>query len=662
MLYGKQILLGAITLIATLGSRSMVHGQPQAVPLPAPGAASPPPQFRPLTEADAQADLAELKSAAAAVDQRFATAGDSAEGWKTYLSWAAFEAELQKPKPDPAALADVLEKLGAGYDGLELKWFANLRNVLGNYLFVSVPDGKLPDTGKEQINALVQELGALGANPTTDQANDVANRVLWLDRFRQAPELVKEARGRFSVPNFSTHIGKVVVDLGIGGPVDDVAPIDDVILGTTIHGTGRTVGQTRAALDADPGTAAKFATFDAVLNAVNSSNSIGRNGPVCIYTTGQTTLCAWKRFWIDETGVHDLPAVTSAQTCTSINNIVSIKGRRMVENIAWRRAGKQKAEAEAIAGQHAQYRLAARVDAQADPQIADANKRFETKLRAPLDERRAFPQSLKFSTPPSALAIDGQTVAEAQLAAPNAPPQLACQADPSRAESIIAVSVHESAVNNLAENVLTGMRLSDDMVQRWAVELTGSVPEKLKPDQNQEPFTVVFPPERIPRLRPVEVSFADNCFSITIHGQEFISGDRHLRSMNVAASYKFAKTADGYKAVRQGDVQIYDFGKKPGDKTKRSAREQGIYTAVKAKFGKVFEPEIKLKGFKFAQGKLAATGQWAPQEIIAQNGWLAIGYARAGTSSAAASSSRDVVTANRPAATRRVPSDEYARR
>ena len=77
MLYGKQILLGAITLIATLGSRSMVHGQPQAAPLPAPSAASPAPQFRPLTEADAQADLAELKSAAAAVDQRFATAGDS---------------------------------------------------------------------------------------------------------------------------------------------------------------------------------------------------------------------------------------------------------------------------------------------------------------------------------------------------------------------------------------------------------------------------------------------------------------------------------------------------------------------------------------------------------------------------------------------------------
>lgn len=637
MLHGKQILLVVIALIATLGGRSMVCGKPPAAPAPAPAtAASLTPQFRPLTEADVQDDLVQVKAAAAALDQRFATAGASAEDWKTYLSWPDFEAELQKPKPDPAALAKVLEKLAAGYDGLELKWFADLRNALVNYVFVAVPEPQLPAKTKDQINALARELGALGPNPTMGQANDVANHVLWLDRFRQAPELVKEARGRFSMPNFGMRIGKQVLDLGIGGPVDDVAPIDDVILGTAIHGTGHTVGQTRAALDADPDTAAKFATFDAVTHAVNYSNNVGRNGPVCIYTTGQTTLDAWKRLWIDAAGVHDLPAVTSARTCTSINDIVSIKGRRMVEKIAWRRAGQQKCEAEAIAGQHAECRFAARVDAQADPQVADASQRYQTKIHAPLDEHRAFPQSLKFSTLSWALAIEGQTMTEAQLAAPNAPPQLACLADASRAESIITVCLHESAVNNLAENVLTGMRLTDDMVQRWAMDLTGSVPEKLKPDQNQEPFTAVFPPEGIPRLRPVEVSFADNVFSITIHGQEFISGDRRLRRMNVAASYKFFKTPDGYKAVRQGEVQIYDFDKKPGEKVKRSAGELIVQRAVKSKFGKVFEPEIKLQGFKFAQGKLAATGQWVPQEIIAQNGWLAIAYARPATGGAVA--------------------------
>ena len=56
---------------------------------------------------------------------------------------------------------------------------------------------------------------------------------------------------------------------------------------------------------------------------------------------------------------------------------------------------------------------------------------------------------------------------------------------------------------------------------------------------------------------------------------------------------------------------------------------------MQTKFGKIFEPEIKLQGFKFAQGKLATAGQFVPREIISQHGWLVIGYGRAGSSGAA---------------------------
>ncbi len=301
----------------------------------------------------------------------------------------------------------------------------------------------------------------------------------------------------------------------------------------------------------------------------------------------------------------------------------------MVENIAWRRAGKQKSEAEAIAGQHAAARLRARVDAQADPTVAEANQRFQSKVRGPLDERRVFPQALKFfyaGFGPGDRRPDGRD--RPNWRRPR--PRRSWPARPTAAQagSIIAVCVHESAINNLAENVLTGMRLNDDMVQRWAVELTGTVPEKLKSEENQEPFTIVFPPERIPRVPPITVSFADNGFSITLRGQEYYTGDRKQPGMDITANYKFAKTPGGYKAVRQGDLLIYGFGQKPG--TKRALKQQAIYTALQSKFGKVFEPEIKFKGFKFAQGRLATTGQWVPEEIISQDGWLEICYARGG--------------------------------
>ena len=171
------------------------------------------------------------------------------------------------------------------------------------------------------------------------------------------------------------------------------------------------------------------------------------------------------------------------------------------------------------------------------------------------------------------------------------------------------------------------------MVQHWAVGLTGKVPDELKPESNQEPFTIVFPPEQIPRVPPITVSFADNGFSVTLRGQEYYTGDRKQPGMNITANYKFEKTPDGYKAVRQGDLLIYGFGQKPG--TRRSLRQQAIYTALQSKFGKLFKPQMKLKGFQFAEGKLAATGQWTPQEIISENGWLAICYARAASSGTA---------------------------
>ena len=352
------------------------------------------PQFRPLTEANVQDALAQVKAAAAALDQRFATAGTSADGWKEYLSWDQFKGELQKAKPDKAVLSDVYDKLAAGYEGLELKWFANLRTALGNYLQVAalVGNSDLEAAFKSQVEELTQQIKSLSAHPTTDETRKIADHLVWLETARQAPELVREIRQRFSMPNFHAQLGGELLGMGVGGPIDDVAPVDDVILGTVIHGTGHTVGQTKASLTPNPA----FATFDALLDAVNDSNNVGRNGPVCIYSTGRTCLSANKRFWLDEAGLHAHPAQAAAEAHTTINNIVSIKGRKFVEKIAWRKAGKQLGQAEAIASQHAASRLGARVNAQADPLIQKANEQFEAKGRKPLDEHRGVSPRIEF--------------------------------------------------------------------------------------------------------------------------------------------------------------------------------------------------------------------------------------------------------------------------
>ena len=353
-------------------------------------------------------------------------------------------------------------------------------------------------------------------------------------------------------------MGGELIGASIGGPIDDVAPISDCILGTAIQGMGHTIGQTTTSLSPNPA----FATFDAISDAMNYSNNVGRNQQVCIYSTGQTWLGADKRLWLDEDGLHAHPASAAAQAHTTITNIVADSGSRLVERIAWRRAEDQLGEAQAIASQHAAARMGDRVNNQADLSIQKANELYR-KFREPLDERQVFPHDLTFDTLPSALEIHGVEARPSQLASPSVPPELTEPAD-------VLFRIHQSMINNVAEIVLTGMRLDDTMVRHFATDMLGRLPEQLQPDQ--EPFTVVFPQEAVPRVEPITVSFADNGLTVTLRGQEYIANGRVQPGMDVTATYKFEKTPEGYKAVRQGDLQIYGFGQVPGASGRRARR------------------------------------------------------------------------------------------
>ena len=89
----------AVAILATLGAQNLVWGQAADPPRCGCWRSNAAPQFRPLTEADVQDALARVKAAADALDQRFATAGTSADGWKEYLSWDKFKANCKRPSP-----------------------------------------------------------------------------------------------------------------------------------------------------------------------------------------------------------------------------------------------------------------------------------------------------------------------------------------------------------------------------------------------------------------------------------------------------------------------------------------------------------------------------------------------------------------------------------
>jgi hypothetical protein len=579
-------------------------------------------QFRPLTKVDLQNARAGLDAAISRLDERLAKDGENGKIWRAYLRLDDLKAKLQQANPDVAGLNAVFGKFSAGHNGLELVWFVDVRQALRHYLEVAggVDNPGVKAAYEAMLDRLAGQLETYAVRPTPSGATDISESIAWLESAGQAQALLQAIRARYVYPNFCGRFAVDVLGAGIAGPVDETEPVDDVILGTIIHGVGRTVGRTSVALPPNP----SAGVFDTILLATNHSQNVGRNGPVCIYSCGTTGVGAAKRFWIDGEGMHALPAVSNAAAHATITGIEA--QRQIIERIAWRKANKQQSEAECIASRHAEQRVNRRIDEQAAPMIDRANRDYEAKVRVPLSNRNAFPQQTAFSTTSDFLELTALEAGANQLAAPTAPPRLGQPAD-------IAVQIHESTINNAAATVLSGMVLREEMLQSAIKDTLGYVPEQLKPDptKDQEPWTIVFA-----RREPMTVAFAEDGFQFTLRGREFFKGERGYPGMNVTAVYKFVKTDQGVKAVRQGEIQVLPPGFDPASGKRLSVPQQAIRTLLIERLGKVFQTELTPQGFTM-QGKWAAAGKFVPVEMNGRHGWLVIGWRRAGTPTAAAS-------------------------
>ena len=56
----------------------------------------------------------------------------------------------------------------------------------------------------------------------------------------------------------------------------------------------------------------------------------------------------------------------------------------------------------------------------------------------------------------------------------------------------MVLRVHESMINNFALDALGGMTVNEDKFQKAVIDMFGKLPEKMKRDENQPPWTITF--------------------------------------------------------------------------------------------------------------------------------------------------------------------------
>jgi hypothetical protein len=560
--------------------------------------------FRPITDAEVAASKSALEAAAAKLDRYLSGANGAA--WKKYLQWDELQAQLKAEKPDVETLGAIYQKFIADQVGLEMPVFARVADALARWVNDLVGrDDQLREKFAAQLKGLADALAKHGQNPSNENAIEVGSRLGWLVDMRQAAPLVGAIRSRYAQSNLHVAATARLVGAGIEQHLDEMTPVRDYILGTSIHGKGHTVGDVAVQLVPDE----HRAVFDTMLAGTVQSRTTGYNGPATIYSSGSTSIAGRKRIVFTADGFASYPATAAANTST---RITGIGGRNIVQRVAWKRVGEQKPEAERIAGDHAADRVCERLDAQVGEELGRAHADYLAKVRNPLLRRREFPE-LRFRTTNELLFVDGLAANRSQIAASTPPPAVTAKND-------LAVQVHESMINNLAAALFSGRTLTEEEMQKQVIDIRGELPDSLKSDPDQDPWSITFA-----RSQPVTVKFADDQIEITIRGQRYTSGDRDFRAMNVTARYKFAIDGPGIKLTRQGDLVIVP----PGEARRLSGREITLRTLLEKRFGKLFEPEVKYDGLVLP-GKWRAAGVLDYKQLQTAGGWLVAAWFESG--------------------------------
>lgn len=530
--------------------------------------------------------------------------------WAKYVRLEALQTDLQKPNGvDVALLNDVHDRLTAGYDGLEKEPYRDLAAALAAYA-PAIDAAQNKDLQKEyerRLDDLAETISAVGeAGPDAAQAATIGDAVVWLKQYGQAPQLVADLTRRYSQPNLLVDVDESFVAGAIGGKVDEEEPVRDLILGTTIRGQGRTVGE----LNLDFVPSPNQAVIDAYFRGTNYSKTVGYNRSALIYSTGRTELEGQKTLHVSESGIQAVSGVTHAEVHNKIDCIGSSKSGivgKIVIKVASKKAPEQQAEAQCIAARHAEQRLLRKLNDQSAEFVEQANADYQRRLRLPLLRFDAVPRVINIATTDDALRVRVLQDGGERLAAPAAAPQ--------PAKTGAGIRLHHSLVDNTTQKMLAGRRFDRERLIDLIQNQLG-----LEPPVNDDdtPFAITFADRD-----PLTLSLDDGVIGVTVRGKQFMSDDKLYEGMNITARYKAETSGDGIKLTREGDLSIYPPGFRSGV-DKLSVSQTALRRLLQRRFEKMLPGEVVGEGVEL-EGDL---GRLVVSQLQIENGWAVLGWTR----------------------------------
>ena len=574
------------------------------------------PEYHPIDQGKVFQQRKEALDAAIQRVQRYmdASGAENSRRWQEFFEWD----KLVRGVESLHAVTRLNRQVGEVYlelrevsknfygftEGLGSQPFVDLREALDAYLdtyeFLKSPARTLPP----EVNRRMQRLRAAligyeyDYDPTARAA--VGRSLEWLSQNGQGAELVDKLQQRYWHPNALVKISENFAGAGINDFIDDTSPVCERLMGTDISGTAHTTGKYFLQLaPADKGVALKIS-----VEAQARSRTVGRRGKVRVHSIGNTTIQAGKPLFFSEEGILTSTGPAFAH-CDTNTQITGVSHRcNLVRRIASRKAQEYKPVGERYADQKGEQQAIDELEKQVDPIIKQANDSYAKKVRQPLVGLEVFPRWFNIASTYDALWGKFVVALDSQLAAPNDPPALP------EGRFAATIRVHESALTNVADNLIRGYTLNNENTIELLKELEREIPEELA---SGEEWSMKFA-----ESNSVVVRFNDEKIQLGFRGEAFSQGENSdVRDVQIEflATYRASIEPRGLVLRRIGDVE----GNVIEDRA--TLADVTIMSVIVKKFNAVFEPEIVVEPQKLPEPYDKA-GAIRPAYFSCGNGWV----------------------------------------
>jgi len=574
-------------------------------------------EFQPVTPERVDAARQTLRQAVDSLRSHLEQSGANGEAWKRFLHWGDLERQLSgAAQPDPEELRQVRQCFVGNHAGLERPVLVAVREALGQYAQL-LEDARQPDLEQQfgtHLAALAGAVEAWTAAPSQETRTTVASHLGWLERRGQAPSAAEAVRRAISHPNLMLHVSEKVLVSVIGAPVDEVGPVADVILGTQVCGTGRTIGQiTGSVVPNDP-----CAVFEIRMIATNYADTVGINGPVRVFQENRTELFGWKRVVIDREGLRPLPAESAASVSNCLKGLDTTASSRLVDRAIRRRATRKMSEqgdlADRIAEDHQRQNLKDRLDREVDARLAKENADLHDELLDPMVRCDVFARQFDTRSHGKMLTATLQFAAAGQLGAAGAAPGLSAEPD-------LGFQIHQSALENLLAGTWAGKTVAAD-------ELAGLMrrnrdPSAQKSSRGSDDVLITLAQEK-----PFDVRIQGGIVALTVHGQRYVNGSQSYPPMDVTVEYRVERHDGGLRATLVGDLKIEPPRLANGQPGRLSFREVGLRKLLRTRLERDLDREIVYERLTF-EGRFRNLGEFHFMEVVADNGWALLGCRQA---------------------------------